>query len=507
MKSRIGILLVCLATQACGSSAEEATSAPPADTPGATEAPGAERCPSPPVTEAPTPRLGARVYVDISGSMRGFTSRGARRLSSVHQAVADALAEVGARAERCLLGEAFTCEGADAAVAVFDDPHTYNAPTSRLDSVLRRVPVPAQIDPDHPPAPDSLDEAGLTLIVTDGMQVSAASNDSADACAAGGDPHCIAGLIHDRVREGFAFTVVQQMLAFDGPHFAERTLGPDHLAQTQAHLERIRFEPRYNGIEFAARQLTTDAQTGHHSFRYSGTKPLLFFVLGRDAGQVRRFGAALVRELRRQPIHPGQMRPEDSVQFVDVAPLPSGRAIALSALTEAGAEAQHGLSIDRVREVRLSGVSQRDGGLRADLWCGRNGARFYQVSHARSAEPLPPFIVESLVLEGPAGRVPPRVATPAVAVDGVAAYQFGVNCAPLPAGTSTIGYELVRELRVAESEVLANEWWFARSGTSPYETPELPYGLRELVERALVVETAACTTHGRLIVSIEREAG
>ncbi|MCB9609554.1 MAG: hypothetical protein H6716_23385 [Polyangiaceae bacterium] len=501
------LLWLCLGSaglMGCGSDAPD-TSATTEPATQSAATPRAERCPSTPRTPADAPVRDARVYVDVSGSMRGFTARSARRLSSVHQAIVDGLTEVGARPERCLLGASFDCSDVPSTLVAFDDPRTYTAPSSRIDTVLRRVPAPERVDPDHPPEPDTLDSTGLTVIVTDGMQVANTAGGDGAACAAGGDPHCIASLLAGRVREGYAFQVVQQMLAFEGPHFAERTLGPEHLEQTRAHLEAVRFESRYNGIEFAATRLTMDSRTGHHSFAYTGVKPLLFFVLGRDSAQVARFTNALVRELRQQPIHPGQMRPEDATEVVAVAPLPDPSVVALLELSEAPADAQQGLRIERLREMRIVDSSRSDTGLRAELWCGANGAHFYQATYSLPSERLPAFVTEAYAFEGPAGALPPRAATPATPVDGAPAFRFGLNCTALPAGRTALGFELVRTTAVVAPEALASQWWYSRSGSSPYETPELPYGLRDVVLRALEAQTADCTVHGRLVLNVQRE--
>lgn len=472
--------------------------------------------PSPPTPTPPTPSLPARVFVDVSGSMRGFIHRGARTVADVHQSVEDSLAAAGrAGPVRCLVGETVTCgDGVPTTTAGFDEARLYTATTSRLDAVLRRAPVPERVDPDHPPPPDYLDDAFVTVLVTDGMQVSGHAIGSSDgstgeaACAAAADPHCIASLLSARVREGFGVWVIHQWLAFDGEHFGERLLDAGHIDQATAHAADVALDSRFNGVEFRVGRASTDTHAGTSSFTYHGVKPLLMFVMARDASLGRRVVDGIVTRLRAQPLAPGHMTPEFATQSVELAPL-TGTRYTLVALEPAPREDQASIDAELQREVRVreSAVAET-GDLSASVWCGARGRAMLYVRYGvTTPTPLPLYLTEAALLHGPISTTPlpeHAMADPEARAEA-SAFRIGVNCTVLDAGTRTVGYELQRGLTL-DTAAASHAWWSEFSSDDSYRSPERAYGLRELVGGVVATAAETPTRQGRVRVAIAREA-
>lgn len=499
--------LVTLA-QACdeGSTATGTSDPEPPDRP--------EETPEEAAPPPPTPTLASRVFVDVSGSMHGFIRRNERTVSSIHQSIDDTLAAAGrAGPRRCIVGAEVSCdEGVPATSLGFDSASLYTAESSRLDAVLRRAPVPERIDPDHPPAPDMLDDAYVTIIVSDGMQVSSHLGEGAQGeagCAAAADPYCIATLLASRVRDGFGVWLIHQYLSFDGTHFAEMPLDSGHHEQATAHAAETALDPRYNGVEFRVGRLSTNTRAGTSSFAYRGVKPLLLLVIARDAELGRRVVSGLVQRLRAQPLAPGRMSPELTTQALELAPFTPAR-YRLTALEAAPRDDQASIATELLREVRIrESTAAPNGDLTASLWCGTRGRTMLYLRYEATpgALPLPPYLAQSLTLTGPVTRSPlpdQMLADPTERPDA-SAFRLGLNCAPLRPGRTSLGYELSSVLALDETRAGA-EWWSELTSTDSYRSPERAYGLRELVLGVVRASVGSATRGGRARITVEREA-
>jgi hypothetical protein len=75
-----------------------------------------------------------------------------------------------------------------------------------------RAPVPSRTDPNAPPRPDLLDDARVTLLITDGMEV-ASGGAGNSSCAAGADPTCIRMLLEQRIGASYRHVLAKQFAA------------------------------------------------------------------------------------------------------------------------------------------------------------------------------------------------------------------------------------------------------------------------------------------------------
>jgi hypothetical protein len=374
---------------------------------------------------------------------------------------------------------------------------------SRLDLALRSVECPAQPDPDHP-VTDLLDEARLTVLVTDGMQAAATTPGApATGCQSGADPSCIASLLAARATQGYGIWLVHVALPFHGRHYAERNLDQVFFDRVRAHLAEANRDPRWNQIEFAMR-----APRGvSNSFEYQGFKPLLLVVLSREPELGRRFVEVAVRRLRADPIRPGAMADEDAVQSVELAPLAPSRfrPVAIELLP---ADRQDGIQVEELSEMRYQGTSPAADGVEGRIWCGARGKGLLAVRYEQEEGPvtLPHYVRQEVELAGPRRDVPlPERALAPIRVLPGQAFRAGVNCTVLPgAKTTVVEYELRSRLSLAEVST-TGEWWSALSSDNTYEMPERVYGLRDLALAVLRIRATGVQRWGRVRLRIERE--
>ena len=294
-----------------------------------------------PARPAPPPaRIGARVLVDVSASVSGFFKAGARTgNAALHAELDTAIAAVGlGTPQRCTVGATVDCKAAPQPAIAFGNPVLYRESVARLDRVFARQPIPVQIDPNHPPEPDLLDDAKLTIVVTDGMQA-AGPGAGNTPCARSADPSCIRSLLRERIAEGFGVWIVGIQLAFDGTHYAERALADSYLAEIKSHVDALKFDPRNLGVTFALKSKLVLGRDGTHAYEYQGRKPLLLFVLARDHELGRRTSSLLVAALRKAPLRPGKMTADETVQEIELAPLAT-RTVRPTAVAAVDAAAQ-----------------------------------------------------------------------------------------------------------------------------------------------------------------------
>lgn len=504
----MGVVLV-----GCG----ESGSAPP---PGKAPPPKATPPAAPPAPKAPppTPTLSARVFVDVSGSMAGFFNvpqADAGKLTAVHEELDAALSEAGLKSpQKCTVGSAVTCTGVPTAPAKLAARALYKEKTSRLDKVLERVPPPAQIDPNRPPAPDLLDDARVTLLVTDGMAVAPGGGGSS-ACASGADPACVRTLLEQRIEEGFGVWIVGVLLPFHGTHFPERALNPGHLKELRAHVDQLRFDPRNLGVAFEIPgPLGTDGASGSSTYQYKGYKPLLLFVFSRDAALGRGISAELVKKLRAAPIQPGKMRPEDTAHRVELAPLAARptRAVGLEVapLDHQRVVFGSGFVAAQFAELKLKEKQPFGDSLAVRVWCGPKGRAMLFLRYEQDgASALPPYFVEEVVLVPPAnapqGSVAPPSAAPVSA--GPRQIQTGLNCAPISKGPDTpIDLSLETHLRLDTAQ-LDRQWWSQRGWSSEdaWQRPERVYRLEDIILPILKQRATRRIRAGSVALHVNRD--
>ena len=468
---------------------------------------------------AMAPSIAAQLFVDTSGSMAGFfgASRSPKdvgaTLAAVHEEIASALSESGLSSLRtCTVGDSVKCDGLPSAPAKLANPAIYHERTSRLDRVLSRVPLPSRIDPNHPPPSDALDDARLTMLITDGMEV-AAETAGSTSCASGADPTCVRALLEQRIAEGFGVWLVGVLLPFNGTHFPERNLTNSYFDQARAHVDQLRFDPKNLGVAFAITgKLGSDASTGKSTYSYRGYRPLLMFVFSRDATLARGVVTSVVEKLRTAPIQPGKMNSQDTVQSAELAPLTatSVRVAGIEVVPRPEQEKIFGSGFDPAKlvELKLGDAALMGNGISQRVWCGANGKSMLYVQYQRaSARLLPAYIVEKVVLV-PDSRPPPppRSVAPPVARDGDRILT-GLDCAAVSPGPNIeIGFALETQVALDESQ-LEHQWWAhtAWSSSDSWQMPERVYRLQDIVLPILKARVARPSDWGRVVFHVKRD--
>ena len=491
---------------ACGCSGGEATPAPAS--PAAVVATASPQTPLVETPPRPEPIMDVRVFVDTSGSMRGFFGRptGAARSSqavlAVFSELTTALTEASLGSpEICTVGRTVSCEDVPQTVTDLARAQRFGEAESRLDLVLKREPLPERIDPNAPPPMDHFDEARVTVMITDGMQAATPGNADESLCAHGADPACVRSLILERIADGYGLWLVGVLLPFNGTHYTERALADAYFDQTVAHVDELRFDERNLGVTFRARNMRTGGG-GTASYTYEGYKPLLVLVFSRDPVLGRHVVDLTVDKLRGAPIQPGKMAANDTVRWVELSPLlpatVAAREVVLPPLAE-----QQGIDPSEFAEFRLEGSQTFDGGLSSKVWCGSNGKGLLYVDYDRTpALDWPDWLQEDVVLVQPPGT-DNVVAPPAMAGSG--RLRTGVNCTLLVAGHSKLTLPLQTGLRFDE-EAAADEWWSRAdwSSNDTWKKPERLYGLEELILPILRERVSRPARWGEVVIHVDR---
>jgi hypothetical protein len=471
---------------------------------------------------APTPSIAAQLFVDTSGSMGGFF--GASRsptdaggmLAAVHEEIASALSESGLSSLRtCTVGDRVNCDGVLLTPAKLANPAMYHELTSRLDRVLSRVPPPSRIDPNRPPPRDALDDARLTMLVTDGMEVAAETPGPAGStsCASGADPTCVRALLEKRIAEGFGVWLVGVLLPFNGTHFPERNLTSSYFDLARKHVEQLKFDPKNLGVVFAvSSKLGVDGSTGKPTYSYRGYRPLLMFVFSRDAILARGVVSRVVDKLRKAPIQPGKMNSQDTVQSVELAPLAATpvRAARITVVPRPEQEKIFGSAFDPAKlvEFKLGESAAMGSGLSQRVWCGGNGRSMLYVEVQRTGDRLlPAYLVEHVALVADSGSpAPPGSVAPPKPHDGDQILT-GLNCAPLSPGPNIeVGFALETQLAQDDSQ-LERQWWShnAWSSSDSWQMPERVYQLEDIVLPIVKARVARPTSWGRVVLHVKRD--
>lgn len=464
----------------------------------------------------PKPAISARVFVDTSGSMAGFFGVGPakeaeRRIAAFHSEIETALAEAGlGTPKRCTVGQQVVCDGAPDSAVAMGRSKLYTELSSRLDLSMVRQPVPDKIDRDHPPPPDFLDEAAVTVVVTDGMQAStgaagnAANGNVASACAQGADPGCLTAVLRARADEGFGVWMIGVLLPFDGQHYVERPLSADYFAKTAAHIADMKTDERKVGFDFAVKGPIRTDQAGNGYFRYSGYKPLLILVFSRDVALGRRLVDTLRDKLMKAPLRPGKMDPIHTVMTAELAPLDVApqQIESLTVLPLAQQQAE-GIVPAAFAELRLEGTAPVDDGLSSKFWCGAAGKGLFTVNVKKvGAGTLPPHLTATTQL-----RLDPlRAPMAPVRVVGDGQFLTGLNCEPLAKGHTEL--KAILETTVALGDT-ADAWWSTGahgwSSEDNWRMPERLYGLDVLVRAMLARRTERSHPIGTVHVHVQRD--
>lgn len=475
-------------------------------------APTVNEAPKPAAPKPPEPHLLARVFVDTSGSMWGFFDKKTQNVVALHAELDTTIAELGLRtAAKCTVGLELKCAGAPSTPAQLGDGAAYHEAESRIDKVMARAPLPAQIDPNNPPPPDLLDDARLSVLVTDGMESTSPGRprEGAAECAQGADPTCIQSLLRKRIKEGFGVWLVGVLLPFKGTHYPERTIIPAEYDEVKKHVDQLKFEGQNRGVQFSVGPaLATEKRTGNSTYHYEGYKPILLVAFSREPALGRAFVATLTQKLRRIPIQPGglggvHMNADDAVQSVELAPL-SPSTVKLAKLELLPRAEQKGMPPGAFPEFRLEAQKPMSSGLSSKVWCGPQGGALLAVDYERAGDGVLPGYYKEEVRLVP-GAAPPRSLAPPTPL-AERRLRTGVNCVPLQKGHTELQLALETHYTLDENAT-RGQWWSREkwSGEDTWKTPERLYGLEDLVLPILRERAAAVVAGGMLHVHVQHD--
>jgi hypothetical protein len=495
---------------------------------------------------AVAPTIPSRVFVDVAPTMAGFTGAGdrANALRKVHQVIDTALGEAGAGPpRRCSLGAKWQrvkkhdCTeeetdpnkcwvwivskpvDCDAKVGDWGAPTTYSAlhDTSKLDAVLIPVPRPAKIDPDHPPAPDLVDEANATIVVASGIEpgpLPGAAETSAAACTQGSGPGCIAAALLERVKAGYGVWIVELMASFQGSYTADVPVDAKYKQGAAAHFAAIKQvaageSTAFPGIDFKITGQDAYQRKGlaHSRFQYSGVRPLVLIVLSRKPEMGRKIVASLTEKLRADPVlRPGKMTPESIVQSAELAPLSIPR-FTIGSVDLVPRE-QQGLEPAVLSELRVEEKGATEKGGFARVWCGSKGQSWFEAkwSKATQSPELPPFVRSTTALAGPFSNVklPDKVSMQRANPDASSARVF-LSCVPLAPRPDmwAVEYHLRAKTDLDEAGTQST-WWAKGSSPNSYEMPEKVYGLKEIATALLKATVTRESCESRVRLNVKR---
>ncbi|MBI5518112.1 MAG: hypothetical protein HY909_30355 [Deltaproteobacteria bacterium] len=444
---------------------------------------------APQAPQAP-PGRGARVVVDVSESVRGFTSTSSVALETLHGQVIDgalSAMQLNNPFERCALDTDLHCAPPFVTPQQLRLPGTYRGTNAALHLALRRPPRAPRPDLQ---VPDPLDPFAVTVLVTDGFQSTSSAfqpNAVADvACTAGADPSCLAALLRRRVDEGYGVWVLRLTLPFEGRYFAERRLDATMWARVTAHVEELNRDPAWNGVRFSASRPTMTSDSG--PFQWSGARPLLVFVLSRDIPRARGLLTEMVRRLNVERI--GRRQTSEDFTWAEWAPYEG-----LTAQVVAASRADRGPQADA---LRVDPASRTPGGFVVPARCSIQGKSriLLQGAVAYGSQTPPPWARIELgwrLLTPPAGEllVPREALRP---VPGAFQAYTGLDCTVLNAGRYSYDLALWARWSVDDA-ALAQQWFSRESADTSFETPERVFGLADL---ARSVVSAGVTREGAL---------
>ncbi len=491
----------------------------------------------------PKPTIAGRLFVDVSKGVRGFAPVGPKSASfkAFHRQIEVALAEAGVAAPtRCSLGAMVKCgpppeDGGKrrcwltAPVLCYPqtkmpnwaDAGNYSADSSKLDSVLVPKPVQERVNPDEPPQPDWVDEAGLSVIVAGSVVPAAVDTggveSSASACSGGPSPQCIGAALADRAKAGYGIWLISASLSFDGVYFADVPVNPSYVSAASAHLKEVKEiaigeQPRFPGIDL---RVGSQYPSGIpaitlSSFQYRGVRPLLVIALTRDVEQGRRFTASLVKRLSEDiTVRPGAMPPEQAVHAIELAPLalasyrPAALALAARQSEDVTAAAQRDFLTLAPANVDAKGAS-------IPIQCGERGKAWLLGQYAvlPAPTPLPPPVRQRPTLIGPLldGKSPPAGLGRVEELPEGGGFRILSDCSVLGenGGEQTILWGLRRQVSIDEA-ALAKAWWSEQSAPNSYEMPERVYGLKEIVLSVLRLATIGNAPMGLYQLDVRRK--
>lgn len=451
--------------------AEPARPQPPASLPAAQAAPSVQ---------------GSRVFIDRSGSMKGFAAASPASLESVHRAIINTLSAGGAvPIDFCSVGNKTECE-LPAEPKRFREARAYSARESRLAESIAPVPADQDALPGGGRRVSSVDERSVAVLVTDGLEAGSVQRrgDEPLFCVPGPDSFCLQRVLVARAKEGYGIWLLTISLPFKGRVYPERGLDKRLFERTSQHIAELRQQPAWRDIPLEVKGLRKDRHTGNHSYVYTGARPLMVFVLSRDHAA----GRAVVQRLQEELSSARVASPAKWVRSLELFPQ---RATRYRFRQQGQGAGLARLGTDEAAQALLPvGTPRRDAEQRLEvrLECREGGAARLQMQAELGpggAQKLPPELTQSLAVRVHPSTIPANaVIPPTKHPKALGAHVSGLRCLPFSTGTTAYEYHLVSTVSFDAARG-TDKWWRRWTAANTYETPERVYRLAELVHSLL----------------------
>ena len=450
----------------------------------------------PPIDQtAPT----GRILVDVSGSMKGFAQGGPAALESVLRAIKDSLGKAGVSDfDACDVSSQLNLKCQSGV-----RPERYTKPQvfegrSRIAATLASS-IEGGKSPDGKASVSGIDGRDVSVVVTDGLEVSTLDERTAAeiavGCQKGVDTFCFQNVLASRLAQHYGIWMITVSLRFKGRIFAERTLDAALLQRMQDHLSVLKARPDYAtvAVEATPKELKGTATT--EKYDYTGVRSLILFVLSKRIDVGRAVTNSLVNNLMSERV----AVPDGSVSWVEIGPNDTG----VSGLTavEFPRQAQTaGWMVTRAprRTKAQEQVATVACSPSADFWVSLRR----QV--LRPPEPPLPMALRRIEDVKLAGAFPEMAVSAPTANEQKDSDRFfsHVRCLNLSL-PARITYELGVSVKYGAENREA--WWWQANADNSYEMPEKIFRIGELVESLLKFSERPRAPHDSFVLDVVPE--
>jgi len=470
---------------------------------------------APASADKPIP-TGAAVFVDVSGSMRGFVSNGGDiRIETLHLAVGNALSKAGAGpVDYCEVGSGPKPKcNLEADAKRYRNAKVYAGASSQISAALAEIPPDAPLEKDGTIAVSPVDARGVSVVLTDGIEVSdreaLTPGEKAAGCLPGLDTYCFQRVLTQRARAGYGIWLHVISLDFNGRVYPERGMNRDMYAKVNDYLAALRTrEGPYKSLNGKGMRITPSQAGGQGDgfYRFEGVRPLLILVMSRDIAAGRKVSQNLAAELETAAV----ANPPGRHRFLELAPYgldqvsfdPSSVALDLGA-----APANEGPP-----KVRLLRAPRREvpNELVVDLECEADGKAFigFAATTTGSAPASLPERLQTIqkVELATQGLAPESVSFEELSAPGGSRGRTRLVCRGLRRDRPTeVSFDLKTGLEHRGAAPDASPpWWSEWTSPDTYSQPERMHRLADLVEAVLETNKRELAPRDRLTFSITR---
>ncbi|MBU0553222.1 hypothetical protein KJ940_17260 [Myxococcota bacterium] len=449
-----------------------------------------------PAKPAPPLPDGARIFVDLSTSMQGYAGGDSGGVESVHRFILQGISAAGAApVEYCEI-----LKKGDTRCGIKPNPNHYRTPKVYREgaSPIAGVLFPPRRDPsgERTVEKSPIDERRISVIITDGLEATTArtqpDGQSGD-CVPGPDVACLQRALAERAQQGYGVWMIAVSLRFRGKVFAERGLDQVMFARVRDHLNALREQPEWSGVDFEATKLREEQSTGNHLYEYVGVRPLIVFVLSRDIKLGREVTQHVMKRLESEHV----ATPKDRLKSIELAPYDSGR-YAFKTLTHGEVEKAQGAVLPSGKPRRYEELNA----LVLPLECrGQGVARLnlYAVED-QPTTPTPPAGLKpklgvKMMTPIQSAFIPPKQVKPGH-------FQAALKCLYLSKGETRLEIDLLYQIDLIKDQINGFESW---SSQNTWENPERAYRLKNIVDGVLSECTREAEIQDKAIFLIKKD--